>query len=81
MYMKKCPACEEENQNQAESCEVCGELFPPVLKDFVCSSTIQNTIIPVWVIIGAISLNALGVGFWLGSMVNWEMVKWHIRFH
>ena len=79
--MRKCPVCEENVPDEAKSCQVCGELFAPILKDFVCSSPIKASVIPIWVIISAISANALIVGFWLGSMVNWNMVKWHISLH
>ena len=79
--MRKCPVCEEDVLDEVRSCEVCGEMLVPLPKDFVCSSNIQATIIPIWVIISAVSVNALVVGFWLGSMINWSSIKWHIHFH
>ena len=79
--MRKCPVCEEDVQDEVRYCKVCGEMLEPVLKGFVCSSSIKASIIPIWIIVSAISINALIVGYWLGSMVDWEKVRWHVHLN
>jgi len=77
--MRKCPVCEEDVPDQVKHCKVCGEFLEPVVKGFTCSSDIKASIIPIWIIVSAISLNALIVGLWLGSMVNWETIRWQVH--
>lgn len=85
--MRKCPVCEENVADELKFCQVCGEMLEPVVKevakeaakDFILTSEIKASVIPLWLIIGAISANALIVGYWLGSMVNWESVRWQIH--